>query len=83
MTSQLNGWLFILEREVSGITQRLTQKQRRFVDEHVIFGNATQSYKAAGSTPARQVGRDVVKLRVLHRILKVFATGLSGGFLYT
>lgn len=74
---------FYFGKEVSSITKKLTLKQQRFVDEHVIFGNATQSYKAAGSTPARQVGRDVVKLRVLHRILKVFATGLSGGFLYT
>ncbi|WP_416338441.1 terminase small subunit [Limosilactobacillus mucosae] len=31
---------------MSGITKKLTQKQQRFVDEYIISGNATQSYKA-------------------------------------
>ena len=64
---------------MSSITQKLTQKQQRFI----ISGNATQSYKTAGSIPARQIDRDVVKLRVLHRILKVFTAGSSGGFFDT
>ncbi|MCI1977857.1 MAG: terminase small subunit [Liquorilactobacillus nagelii] len=28
---------------MSSITQKLTQKQQRFVDEYIISGNATQS----------------------------------------
>ncbi|WP_260238186.1 hypothetical protein [Limosilactobacillus fermentum] len=35
---------------------------------------------SAGSIPARQIDRNVNKLRVLHRILKVFTAGSSGGF---
>ncbi len=33
---------------VSGITQKLTQKQQRFVDEYIISGNATQAAIKAG-----------------------------------
>ena len=33
---------------MSSITKKLTQKQQRFVDEYIISGNATQSYKKAG-----------------------------------
>ncbi|MCC4325694.1 terminase small subunit [Limosilactobacillus reuteri] len=28
---------------MSSITQKLTQKQQRFVDEYIISGNATQT----------------------------------------
>lgn len=34
---------FFIFKEVSSITQKLTQKQQRFVDEYIISGNATQS----------------------------------------
>lgn len=33
---------------MSGITQKLTQKQQRFVDEYIISGNATQAAIKAG-----------------------------------
>lgn len=33
---------------MSSITRKLTQKQRRFVDEYIISGNATQAYRKAG-----------------------------------
>lgn len=39
---------FFIFKEVSSITQKLTQKQQRFVDEYIISGNATQSYIKAG-----------------------------------
>ena len=42
---------------------KLTQKQRLFADEYIKSGNATQSYKAAGSTPNRQVVHDDNKPR--------------------
>lgn len=44
---------------------KLTYKQRLFVDEYIISGNATQSCKAAGSTPPLSFDRDVNKLRIL------------------
>ena len=55
---------------MSGITKKLTQKQQRFVDEYIISGNATQSCKAAGSIPARQIVRDDKLFR--HRFLRWF-----------
>ena len=38
----------LLCQEVSSITQKLTLKQQRFVDEYIISGNATQSAIKAG-----------------------------------
>lgn len=40
-------WAF-LHKGVSSITQKLTQKQQRFVDEYIISGNATQAAIKAG-----------------------------------
>ena len=37
-----------LYQEVSSITQKLTLKQQRFIDEYIISGNATQSAIKAG-----------------------------------
>ena len=41
MVSLTAGFFYF--KEVSSITQKLTQKQQRFVDEYIISGNATQS----------------------------------------
>ena len=40
---------------MSSITQKLTQKQQRFVDEYIISGNATQSYLKAGYKVSEKV----------------------------
>lgn len=46
--------------EVSSITKKLTQKQRRFVDEYIISGNATQAAIKAGYSKrsAQQTGAE-------------------------
>ena len=43
----IGGRRFLCQ-EVSSITQKLTLKQQRFVDEYIISGNATQSAIKAG-----------------------------------
>lgn len=45
---------------MSSITQKLTQKQQRFVDEYIISGNATQSAIKAGYSKktARKIGHE-------------------------
>lgn len=45
---------------VSSITQKLTQKQQRFVDEYIISGNATQAAIKAGYSQktAQQMGAE-------------------------
>lgn len=45
---------------MSSITQKLTQKQQRFVDEYIISGNATQSAIKAGYSKktARKIGQE-------------------------
>lgn len=47
-------------QEVSSITQKLTQKQQRFVDEYIISGNATQAAIKAGYSKktAKQMGTE-------------------------
>ena len=49
--------------EVSSITQKLTQKQQRFVDEYIISGNATQAAIKAGyaKKAAYRTGADNLK----------------------
>nr|WP_283255728.1 terminase small subunit [Limosilactobacillus fermentum] len=49
-----------MERGVSGITQKLTLKQQRFVDEYIISGNATQAAIKAGYSKktAKQMGTE-------------------------
>lgn len=44
-----------LFQEVSSITKGLTQKQRRFIDEYIISGNATQAGRKF-ETPHIHVG---------------------------
>ena len=39
---------FYFGKEVSSITKKLTLKQKRFVDEYIISGNATQAAIKAG-----------------------------------
>lgn len=43
--------------EVSSIAGKLTQKQRRFIDEYIISGNATQAYLKAGYKVSESVAR--------------------------
>lgn len=45
---------------MSGITQKLTLKQQRFVDEYIISGNATQAAIKAGYSKktAKQMGTE-------------------------
>lgn len=45
---------------MSSITQKLTQKQQRFVDEYIILGNATQAAIKAGYSKktAKQMGTE-------------------------
>lgn len=45
---------------MSNITQKLTQKQQRFVDEYIILGNATQAAIKAGYSKktAKQMGTE-------------------------
>ncbi len=45
---------------MSSITGKLTQKQRRFIDEYIITGNATQSAIKAGYSKktARKIGQE-------------------------
>ncbi|MCC4389421.1 terminase small subunit [Limosilactobacillus reuteri] len=45
---------------MSSITQKLTQKQQRFVDEYIISGNATQAAIEAGYSKktAKQMGTE-------------------------
>ena len=45
---------------MSSITQKLTQKQQRFVDEYIISGNATRSAIKAGYSKktARKIGQE-------------------------
>lgn len=45
---------------MSSITQKLTQKQQRFVDEYIILGNATQAAIKAGYSKktAKQSGAE-------------------------
>lgn len=45
---------------MSSITQKLTQKQQRFVDEYIISGNATQAAIKAGYSKktARKIGQE-------------------------
>ena len=46
--------------EVSSISEKLTQKQQRFVDEYIISGNATQAAIKAGYSKktAKQMGTE-------------------------
>lgn len=46
--------------EGSGITSKLTQKQKRFVDEYLVSGNATQAAIKAGYSQktARKIGQE-------------------------
>lgn len=44
----IGGCGLLLYREVSSITQKLTLKQQRFIDEYIISGNATQAAIKAG-----------------------------------
>ncbi|QDK48172.1 terminase small subunit [Limosilactobacillus reuteri] len=48
---------------MSSITQKLTQKQQRFVDEYIISGNATQAAIKAGyaTKAAGQIGNENLK----------------------
>lgn len=45
---------------MSSITKKLTQKQRRFIDEYIISGNATQAAIKAGYSKktARKIGQE-------------------------
>ena len=45
---------------MSSITKGLTQKQRRFIDEYIISGNATQAAIKAGYSKktARKIGQE-------------------------
>lgn len=45
---------------MSSITGKLTQKQRRFIDEYIISGNATQAAIKAGYSKktARKIGQE-------------------------
>ncbi|MEK1400007.1 terminase small subunit [Limosilactobacillus fermentum] len=51
---------FCFGKGASSITQRLTQKQQRFVDEYIISGNATQAAIKAGYSKktAKQMGTE-------------------------
>ncbi|MCT4374251.1 terminase small subunit [Limosilactobacillus fermentum] len=51
---------FYFGKGASSITQRLTQKQQRFVDEYIISGNATQAAIKAGYSKktAKQMGTE-------------------------
>ena len=58
----------------SGIIQRLTQKQQRFVDEYIISGNATQaaikagySKRSAQQTGAENLLKPVIKAEIDRR----------------
>lgn len=42
---------------MSSIAGKLTQKQRRFIDEYIISGNATQAYLKAGYKVSESVAR--------------------------
>ena len=52
---------------MSSITQKLTQKQQRFVDEYIISGNATQSAIKAGYSKrsAYSVGQENLRKPVI------------------
>lgn len=55
----IGGHRFLCQ-EVSSITQKLTLKQQRFIDEYIISGNATQSAIKAGYSKktARKIGQE-------------------------
>lgn len=59
----MRGWIHYLvsfSLEVSSISEKLTQKQQRFVDEYIISGNATQAAIKAGYSKrsAQQTGAE-------------------------
>ena len=56
----IGGYGLLLYREVSSITQKLTLKQQRFIDEYIISGNATQAAINAGYSKrtAKQTGTE-------------------------
>ena len=56
----IGGCGLLLYREVSSITQKLTLKQQRFIDEYIISGNATQAAIKAGYSKrtAKQTGTE-------------------------
>lgn len=56
----IGGCGLLLYREVSSITQKLTLKQERFIDEYIISGNATQAAIKAGYSKrtAKQTGTE-------------------------
>lgn len=63
-----------MERGASGITQKLTLKQQRFVDEYIISGNATQaaikagySKKTANRIATENLSKPVIKTAIDQR----------------
>ena len=59
----MRDWIHYLvsfSLEVSSISEKLTQKQQRFVDEYIISGNATQAAIKAGYSKrsAQQTGAE-------------------------
>lgn len=59
----MRDWIHYLvsfSLEVSSISEKLTQKQQRFVDEYIISGNATQAAIKAGYSKktAKQMGTE-------------------------
>ena len=60
--------------EVSSIAGKLTQKQRRFIDEYIIYGNATQaaikagySKKYANTNAAKLLQNTTIKAEIARR----------------
>lgn len=70
----IGGYGLLSCKEVSSITQKLTQKQQRFVDEYIISGNATQaaikagySKRSAYSTGQENLKKPVIKAELERR----------------
>ena len=73
----MRDWIHYLvsfSLEVSSISEKLTQKQQRFVDEYIISGNATQaaikagySKRSAQQTGAENLLKPVIKAEIDRR----------------